>query len=154
MRREEILEAATGVPMDEIVEARQYRQITNYPEQNDIWSIIGLDKRRVIVRNSQNMGPDIGTAATTVTVTALMHLYTVEEHRHEGHAQALILSALEESSVYRLVPYVALFSPPDLAGFFERLGFKHPEKSPDGFMVYELTDQPWPDGSVDTRGSW
>ncbi len=154
MRREEILQAATGLPVDEIVEAAQYRQITNYPAQDEVWAIIGIDKRRVIVRDSQPVGPDVASSATTVTVHAFMHLYCVEEHRNEGHEESLILSALEEAATHRLVPYVAVFANQDNAELWMKAGFRHPPWSPDGFLVYELTDEPWPDGGVDPHTRW
>ncbi len=154
MRREEILQAATGLPVDEIVEAAQYRQITNHPAQDDVWAIIGIDKRRVIVRDSQPVGPDVASSATTVTVTALMHLYCVEEHRDEGHEQDLILSAMEEAATHRLVPYVAVFATDETAMLWSGAGFWHPPQSPPGFVVYELSDEPWPAGTVDTLTRW
>lgn len=154
MNREEILSLATGQPVGEYAEARQYRTVLALPDQQDHWAILGIDKRQVIVRDSQPVGPDIGTAATTVTVTALMHLYCVEEHRGEGHESDLILEALAEAATHRLVPYAAVFATEDNAEFWAKVGFWHPERSPEGFMVYELHEEPWPDGSVDTRGRW
>ncbi len=150
MRREEILEAATGLPIDEIVEARRYHQVTDSERQADTWAILGMDKRHVIVRDSRPVGPDVSSSTTTVTVTALMHLYCVEEHRGEGYEQDLILTALEEAATHRLVPYAAVFATAETAETWLAAGFWHPKDSPDGFLVYELTDEPWPAGSVDT----
>jgi len=148
VNQEQILELATGQPIEEIRLARDYRMVQDFPAKREVYSILGIDQRRVIVRNSGPVGPDMTNAMTTLTVATFRHIYTVEEQRGMGHAQSLILAALEEVGTHALTKYVALWSPPEHVAFFEWLGFEHPDRSPEGFLVYELTDEPWPEGQV------
>lgn len=124
-------------------------------------AVLGLDYRRVIVRNSQPAGAGVGVAMTTIPVAAVLYVCTDPAHRGRGFASALVLSAHEEAASHRSTPFSVVIAPDRVRDFFtrENLGYFHPDGAPDGFLVCELGGRDpewaeWPAGSVRAPGDW
>lgn len=160
MNRDELLESCFG---PDLAPPRKWFAMTEPDDKNPeiihTRAVVGLDYRRVIVRNSQPPGPGIAVATTTVPVAAVLYVCTDPDHRGHGYAKALVLSAHEEAASHRAAAFAVVLAPPQCRSFFEQFGYFHPDDAPDGFLVCELGGREkewaeWPAGSVRTPGNW
>lgn len=112
----------------------------------DLQSHVEVYLRRVVVRTP-------GLGGTTVTVAGIGNICTDPAYRRRGFAAALVRRAHVEIQEHQPIRFAALFS--DRVDYFARLGYFHPAGASDPtFLVCELSDESWPPGRVDTRGTW
>jgi GNAT superfamily N-acetyltransferase len=155
MNRDELLKSCFGDA--DLAPPKKWLVMTE-PDENDpaiihTRAVVGLDYRRVLVRDSRPPGPGVAVSTTTIPVAALLHVCTDPAYRGLGYASALVLSAHEEAGAHRSVPFAAVVAPEDCRSFFERHGYFHPDGAPDGFLVCELGGRDpewaeWPAGTV------
>lgn len=157
MNRDELLYACFG--RADLPEGKQLFQI----EEIDggaahVRALVCLDYRRIVIYPPTEPGSGISSAAVTATVAAVMNVCTDPDCRGRGYASALIRSAHEEAATHATVDFAALFAGLEQAAFYERFGYFHPDGGPEFFYVAPLRDGdeaiPWPEGRVDTRGTW
>lgn len=160
MNRDELLETCFG---DEFPLPKKWFSWTEEDETNPevihTRAVVGLDYRRVLVRNSRPPGPGVGVAMTTIPVAVLLNVCTDPEYQRRGYARALVLSAHEEAGSHRGTPFAAVYAPESARPFFLALGYFSPAGAPDGFLVCELGGRDpewaeWPEGAIRTTGDW
>lgn len=160
MNRDELLESIFG---EDLAAPKKWFSLTESDEKDEsiihTRAVVGLDYRRVLVRNSRPPGPGVSVAMTTIPVAALLHVCTDPEYRRRGYARGLVLSAHEEASSHRSTPFAAVYAPVAARPFFESLGYFNPPDAPDGFLVCELGGRDpewaaWPAGTIRTTGDW
>jgi GNAT superfamily N-acetyltransferase len=175
MNRDELLEACFG--KSDFPEPNRIFEMT---DGADVLSHVDVYFRRVLVRLRTSAGPGISAASETITVAAIGQVCTDPDHRGRGLASALLASVHEWAASHETIRFAALFAGGEQRPFYERLGYSHPDGAEDaGFLVrplerrYEVPDGPdaayggdepppvevvetpiWPDGRVDTRGTW
>lgn len=172
MNRDELLHACFGDrDLPEGKRVFQTEEIT--ATEAHVRAIVMLDYRRIILFPITSPGSGVSEAARTVTVAAVMNVCTDSDCRGRGYATDLLKQAHDEAATHHSIEFAALFAGPELQPFFERLGYHHPEGTPEAFMVMPLTRMiptgsldeqgapaiepvvaEWPEGRVDTRGTW
>lgn len=158
MNRDELLEECFGATSEDLPAPKKWLSVTEPDEANPhvvhTRALVGLDYRRVIVRDSIAPGDGMAVATTTVPVAVLFHVCVDPEHRGRGYAGALVRSAHEEAASHRSMLFCVVMTTAGCAPFFEKLGYAHPDGAPDSFLVCQLADEAWPAGSVRTPGDW
>lgn len=91
---------------------------------------------------------------TTVNVIGISNLCVDPDYRRQGRASSLIRAVHDELRGRLWVSFAALFDREGLPGLFEPLGYRKVEGGPEGFLVADLADDPWPVGPIEIRGSW
>ena len=147
MNRDDLIELCLG----DAETPANYRQIEEPREDNEyathVRAAIGTRPRRYVVRQDARPGAGIAESATTLVATEIMWVCVDPDHRGKGYARDLIAGVAEEAATHALTLYLTAHAS-GFEPFAEHFGFSHPEYSPPGFMVYALTDDPWPSGRI------
>jgi GNAT superfamily N-acetyltransferase len=148
VNRDDLLQALFG---EDIPPVSTFRNIEENDDDNPFIvhtrAVIGLRAHRYVVRREFAPGAAIGEAATTIPTSEIVWIGVDPDHRGKGHARDLLAGATEEAMTHALTKFMTTHAPGDCIPFFEHFGFVHAD-GPPGFMVYALTDEPWPEGRV------
>lgn len=147
MNRDDLIELCLG----DVEDPATYRQIEEPDDDNQFVvhtrAVIGTRPRRYVVRREFAPGAGIGEAATTLITTEIMWVCVDPDHRGKGYARDLIAGVAEEAASHKLMLYLTA-NASGFEGFMAHFGFVHPQFTPPGFVVFALTDEPWPPGRI------
>lgn len=124
-------------------------------DQRNVLSHVDLFYKRVLIRTPPAPGPGFSDASAMETVAAIANVCTDPDHRWNGYARRNIEAAHDDARTHALVSFAALFAGDAVwEGFYSKLGYVHPKGGPPYFYVCPLRDDEWPEGPVETYGTW